>query len=112
MLREHDDHFDQARLYDFCNCITTHGHVRERLILALGGGLPLPSFFCVCKLAPAWPVKAVQKKRAARRRPVSKTGPPSWGGEDDKRVKGPSEGCSQRPEGALARFFFGAECRV
>lgn len=106
MLRERDNHFDQARPYDFCNCITTHGHVRERLILALERGLPFPSFPRAASLRLL--CERSELRAADRfRRPA----PPSWGGEDDTRVKGPSEGCRRRPEGALARFFFGAGSR-
>lgn len=94
---------EPARPYDFCNCNTTHGHVRERLILVLERGLPPTSFPCAASLRPL--CRRDELLAADRfRRP----GPPSWGGENGMQVEGPSEGCSERPEVALSRIACGA----
>jgi hypothetical protein len=94
---------EPARLYDFCNCNTTHGHVRERLILVLERGLPPTSFPCAASLRPLCrrdELLAVDRFR--------RPGPPSWGGENGMQVEGSSEGCSERPEAALSRIACGA----
>lgn len=105
LLRERNSHLNRARPYDFCNChsITTHGHARERIILALGEGVLLPSS----------PRAASLRLLCGRCEPLAadrfrRPDPPSWGGENDMRVEEPSEGCTERPEVTLSRGSFGA----
>jgi hypothetical protein len=97
-----------ARPYDFCK-----GTFKQRHTGTPGSGRSSRSIEVASfefpprrKLAPA-----VRKKRAARRWPVRRPTPPSWGGENDMQAEETSKGCLvffHIPEGALSRFVFGA----
>jgi hypothetical protein len=82
---------EPARPYDFCNCNTTHGHVRERSNPRARERLPPAGFPHAVSLRPL--CRRDELLAADRfRRP----GPPSWGGENGMQVEGPSKGCSKR----------------